>query len=91
MSFTNSKGATKWGNKGVLCYSIHQQIFILFFVWFSMAQQQNQIQMPGAFGGLMRYDAEYSSKFAVSPKAVIAFLVAVIAFVVVLKVFWPIG
>ena len=56
-----------------------------------MAQQQNQIQMPGAFGGLMRYDAEYSSKFAVSPKAVIAFLVAVIAFVVVLKVFWPIG
>jgi preprotein translocase subunit Sec61beta len=52
--------------------------------------QQNQIQMPGAFGGLMRYDAEYSSKFMISPKAVIAFLVAVIAFVVVLKVFWPI-
>jgi len=53
--------------------------------------QDNQIQMPGAFGGLMRYDAEYHSKLAISPKAVIAFLVAVIAFVVVLKVFWPIG
>lgn len=52
--------------------------------------QQNQIQMPGAFGGIMRYDSEYSSKFMIAPKAVIAFLVAVIAFVVVLKVFWPI-
>ncbi len=55
-----------------------------------MAQQQNQVQMPGAFGGLMRYDAEYHSKLAISPKTVIAFLVAVIVFVVVLKVFWPI-
>lgn len=55
-----------------------------------MAQQQN-LQMPGAFGGIMRYDAEYNSKFAISPKTVIAFLVAVIAFVIVLKVFWPIG
>lgn len=55
-----------------------------------MAQQGNQIQMPGVFGGLMRYDAEYSSKFMLSPKAVIAFLVAVIGFVIVLKVFWPI-
>lgn len=53
--------------------------------------QQNQLQMPGAFGGIMRYDAEYSSKFMISPKTVIAFLVAVIAFVVVLKVFWPVA
>lgn len=52
--------------------------------------QQNQIQMPGAFGGIMRYDSEYSSKFMITPKAVVAFLVAVIAFVVVLKVFWPV-
>ncbi|KKP91775.1 MAG: hypothetical protein UR98_C0040G0037 [Parcubacteria group bacterium GW2011_GWA1_36_12] len=56
-----------------------------------MAQQQNQVQMPGMFGGLMRYDSEYSSSFTFSPKAVIAFVVAVIVFVVVLKVFWPIG
>ena len=53
--------------------------------------QQNQIQMPGMFGGIMRYDAEYNSKFSISPKAVIAFLVAVIAFVMVLKIFWPIA
>ncbi len=52
--------------------------------------QTNQVQMPGAFGGLMRYDAEYHSKLAISPKAVIAFLVAIITFVIVLKVFWPI-
>ncbi len=52
--------------------------------------QQNNIQMPGAFGGLMRYDSEYHSKLAISPKAVIAFLVAIIVFVIVLKVFWPI-
>ena len=55
-----------------------------------MAQQQNQIQMPGAFGGLMRYDSDGGSKLAISPKGVIAFLVAVIVFVVALKVFWPI-
>ena len=50
---------------------------------------ENKIQMPGAFGGLMRYDEEYNSKFMISPKSVIAFLVLIIAFVVVLKVFWP--
>ena len=63
----------------------------MFFALFFMAQQQNQIQMPGMFGGLMRYDSEYSSSFTFSPKVVIAFVVAVIAFVVVLKVFWPFG
>lgn len=57
----------------------------------NMAQQQNQIQMPGMFGGLMRYDSEYQSKFIFSPKAVIAFVIAIVAFVIVLKVFWPVG
>ncbi len=52
---------------------------------------ENKIQMPGAFGGLMRYDDEYKSKFMLSPNAVIAFIVAIIVFVVVLKVFWPIN
>ncbi len=51
---------------------------------------ENKIHMPGAFGGLMRYDDEYNSKFMISPKVVIAFLVAIIAFVVVLKLFIPI-
>lgn len=52
---------------------------------------ENKIHMPGAFGGLMRYDDEYQSRFMLSPKAVIAFIIAVIVFVVVLKVFWPIS
>ncbi|MEK6915019.1 MAG: preprotein translocase subunit Sec61beta [Nanoarchaeota archaeon] len=55
-----------------------------------MAHQQQSLQMPGAFGGIMRYDSEYQSKVMLSPKAVVAFLVAVIAFVIVLKVFWPV-
>jgi len=56
-----------------------------------MAQQQNQIYMPGQFGGLMRYNEEFHSKFTFSPRAVIAFVAAVIVFVIVLKVFWPIS
>ncbi len=56
-----------------------------------MAQQQQSLQMPGMFGGIMRYDAEYHSKFAIAPKTVIVFLIAVIVFIIVLKVFWPIG
>ena len=54
-----------------------------------MASNDNKIQMPGAFGGLMRYDDEYSSSFMLSPTTVIAFIVAVIAFVLILKIFFP--
>ncbi len=53
--------------------------------------QQNQIQMPGAFGGLMRYDSEFHSRLAITPQAVIGFLVAIIAFVAMLKIFWPVS
>ena len=52
--------------------------------------KDNKIQMPGVFGGLMRYDEEYSSSFMLSPAAVIAFVVAIIAFVLLLKIFWPV-
>ena len=48
----------------------------------------NKINMPGAFGGLMRYDEEYSSKFMLSPSQVIGFVVLVVLFVIALKVFW---
>ncbi|MEK6844347.1 MAG: preprotein translocase subunit Sec61beta [Nanoarchaeota archaeon] len=51
----------------------------------------NKINMPGGFGGLMRYDDEYSSKFSISPGQVIGFVVIVILFVLVLKLFWPVG
>ena len=55
-----------------------------------MAQQQ-KMQMPGVFGGLMRYDDEYKSKFMMSPAVVVGFVIAIIVFVLILKVFFPIG
>lgn len=51
----------------------------------------NKISMPGSFGGLMRYDEEYKSKFMLTPTHVIAFIIVVILFVIALKSFWPIG
>lgn len=52
---------------------------------------ETKMQMPGLFGGLMRYDEEYNSRFMIAPSAVVAFAIAVLIFVIVLKVFFPIG
>jgi preprotein translocase subunit Sec61beta len=46
--------------------------------------------MPGAFGGLMRYDEEFSSRFMITPTQVIVFLVVILLFVLALKLFFPI-
>lgn len=46
--------------------------------------------MPSGMGGLMRYDAEYSSRFMISPATVIGFTVAVLVFVIALKVLLPV-
>ncbi len=40
--------------------------------------------IPG-FGGLMRYNEEYNSKFKFSPQAVIGMIIFVIAFVTALR------
>ncbi|MFH1290746.1 MAG: preprotein translocase subunit Sec61beta [Nanoarchaeota archaeon] len=53
--------------------------------------KQNKIHMPGVFGGLMRYDDEYKSRFMVSPAQVIGFVVAIVVFVLALKLLFPIG
>ena len=50
----------------------------------------NKIHMPGTFGGIVRYDEEYESKFKITPAQVIAFVVGIIVIVLVLKIFWPI-
>tara|TARA_Y100000310_G_scaffold344244_1_gene455953 strand:- start:13887 stop:14057 length:171 start_codon:yes stop_codon:yes gene_type:complete len=55
-----------------------------------MAKDQ-RMQMPGVFGGLMRYDEEYQSRFMISPVAVIAFIIIVIVSVVALKILFPAG
>ena len=41
--------------------------------------------MPGASGGLTRYREEYDSKFKVSPGAVVGMIIAVIVFVIGLR------
>jgi preprotein translocase subunit Sec61beta len=51
--------------------------------------QQQQMQMPGVFGGLMRYDEEYKSRFMLSPTVVVALIIIVIAAILILKIFFP--
>ncbi|MBX4196297.1 preprotein translocase subunit Sec61beta [Candidatus Pacearchaeota archaeon] len=53
--------------------------------------QQSGVSVPGPFGGLMRYDEEYSSRFMLKPAHVVAFIIGFIVFVLALKIFWPIG
>ena len=49
----------------------------------------NKISMPGAFGGLMRYDEEYSSRFMLKPEHVIILIIAIIVVVGFFKIFRP--
>lgn len=51
----------------------------------------NKISMPGAFGGIMRYDEEYESRFKVTPTQVVVVIVIVILFVLGLNMFWPVA
>ncbi len=51
---------------------------------------QNKINVPAGFGGLVRYGEEYESKFKLKPEHVIIFIVLVIIFVTVLKIFLPV-
>ena len=50
----------------------------------------NKLSMPGVFGGLMRYDEEYESRFRIAPVHVIAFVIAIIILVIALRFFWPV-
>ena len=47
------------------------------------------MRMPGGFGGIMRYDEEYVSRFMISPTAVVGFIIGVIVIVFLLKIFFP--
>ena len=47
----------------------------------------DEMVTPGMGGGLMRYKEEYDSKFKFGPGAVIGMIIAVIVFVVGLRVF----
>lgn len=47
----------------------------------------DKISMPAGFGGLMRYDEEYKSKFMLKPEYIIGFVVVIILFVIILNSF----
>ncbi len=49
------------------------------------------IHMPSGYGGLMRYNEEYEGKFNLSPAQIVIFIILIIAFVAVLKIFWGVG
>jgi len=48
------------------------------------------ISMPSGMGGLIRYNEEYKSRFMLKPTYIIIFIILIIAFVVALKIFYPI-
>lgn len=49
---------------------------------------ENQINMPGGFGGLMRFDEEYASKFNLKPTYVIGFVIFIVAFRFLLQIIY---
>jgi len=50
----------------------------------------NNIFMPSSGGGLMRYNDEYKSKIQLKPSQIILFIIGIVAFVAILKLFFPI-
>jgi len=52
---------------------------------------QNQgVNLPGGFGGLVRFNEEYESKIKFKPSHIIIFIVLIILFVLALNIFWPV-
>jgi len=51
---------------------------------------ESGIHMPSGMGGLMRYNEEYKSRLSLKPSQVIIFILSVIAFVIILKIFFPV-
>ena len=55
-----------------------------------MAKDQ-QMQMPGVFGGLMRYNEGYESNLKFKPSTVIIYIVVLALIVIAMKIFFPIS
>jgi len=49
---------------------------------------QNSMNMPSGFGGLMRYNEEYSSMIMLKPTHVIIFVILIVIFRLLLGVFY---
>jgi len=52
---------------------------------------KENINLPAGYGGLMRYNEEYKSKFMLEPKHVIIFIILIISFIVLLRLFFPLS
>ena len=50
-----------------------------------MAKQNQGINLPGGFGGLVNFGEEYASKFMLTPTHVVGFIVLIIAIRIGLK------
>ncbi|MEX0920707.1 MAG: preprotein translocase subunit Sec61beta [Candidatus Pacearchaeota archaeon] len=50
--------------------------------------KDNRIHMPAGFGGLMRFDEEYSSKIMLKPSHIVVFVILIIAFRILLEVIY---
>ncbi|MDP2925345.1 MAG: preprotein translocase subunit Sec61beta [Nanoarchaeota archaeon] len=48
------------------------------------------INLPSSYGGLMRYNEEYRSRFMLKPTHIIIFIILIIVFVAALKIMYPI-
>ncbi len=48
----------------------------------------NSTSMPAGFGGLMRYNEEYDSKFKFGPNVVIGMIIATIILVIGLRILY---
>ncbi|MEK6906018.1 MAG: hypothetical protein AABW81_00160 [Nanoarchaeota archaeon] len=46
------------------------------------------VNLPGGFGGLVRYNEEYNSKFMLKPIHIVGFIVLIIAFRIGLGMFY---
>ncbi len=46
--------------------------------------QENKVHLPGGFGGLVRYQDEYESRFYLKPTYVVAFIILIIGLRIVL-------
>ena len=49
---------------------------------------ENKVNMPGGFGGLMRFNEEYDSVFSLKPTHVIVFVILIVAFRFILEVIY---
>jgi len=56
-----------------------------------MSKKDNSVNMPGLFGGLVRYNEEYDSIFKFTPTQVMIFVAAIALGVLVLEFLFPIA